>query len=306
MKYSLCISLLSLISVSSLVFDTLNDFPLDQNDRLDSHWLVHSNNPACENTVNRILSSGVQLVGRQIAAATDDLATILYRPAESFDPASYMNSCYLACLDLGAPYPYHVHVFPDKIYDATEYSREVNNFIRQSCQRIEVTIVSFNENPVHVFWLNEPLNEYKLVSTVDYGERHQVHQVTTIGHKFQARDSVTGDVLLDFEARHHGSIRVGGAGGTGVIPGGADFTDEIEASLADQLPAAHRVKRTFTSVGFGKARLPPDVFASMSAFYYNNREQFVREDWHAAKGYYVNWWEHDAYMLYMPWGLKVK
>jgi len=51
-------------------------------------------------------------------------------------------------------------------------------------------------------------------------------------------------------------------------------------------------------------RLPPDLWASISGYYYNNRNNKVLEEW-GGKGLYVNWWETDVYFIPMPWDLKV-
>lgn len=67
---------------------------------------------------------------------------------------------------------------------------------------------------------------------------------------------------------------------------------------------AHRVTRTFTEFGFSKSRMPTDLWASISAYYYNNRDNKVLEEWES-KGLYVNWWERDVFFIPMPWELKV-
>jgi len=56
-------------------------------------------------------------------------------------------------------------------------------------------------------------------------------------------------------------------------------------------------------LGFKKARLPEDVFASIGSFYYNNRHNDVREEWNG-KGVFVNWWETDCYFIQVPWDMK--
>lgn len=63
------------------------------------------------------------------------------------------------------------------------------------------------------------------------------------------------------------------------------------------------MKRTFTELGFDKGKLPLDLFADMSTYYYNNRHQKFREEWDG-KGLYVNWWEQDAFMIALPNQLK--
>lgn len=63
-------------------------------------------------------------------------------------------------------------------------------------------------------------------------------------------------------------------------------------------------KRTFTKLGFNKGRLPPDLFASIEAYYYNNRDHLAIEEWHKKGGVHVNWYEVPAFMIQMPWELK--
>ena len=68
---------------------------------------------------------------------------------------------------------------------------------------------------------------------------------------------------------------------------------------------ANRVKRTFTEFGFSKGKLPVDLWASISSYYYNNRDHKVLEEWDT-RGLYVNWWETDVFFIPMPWELKVR
>jgi hypothetical protein len=50
-------------------------------------------------------------------------------------------------------------------------------------------------------------------------------------------------------------------------------------------------------------RLPDDVFASMSSFYYNNRFHKSNEEW-GGRGVFVNWWETDCSFIQIPWQIK--
>ncbi len=68
---------------------------------------------------------------------------------------------------------------------------------------------------------------------------------------------------------------------------------------------ANRVQRTFTEFGFSKGKLPVDLWASISSYYYNNRDHKVLEEWDT-RGLYVNWWETDVFFIPMPWELKVR
>lgn len=57
--------------------------------------------------------------------------------------------------------------------------------------------------------------------------------------------------------------------------------------------------------GFDKIEIPRKVWSSIQTYYYNNRHNFAREEWDN-KGYYVNWWESDPFIVPPPFGLKAK
>lgn len=68
---------------------------------------------------------------------------------------------------------------------------------------------------------------------------------------------------------------------------------EIIETLENEWTRHNVVKRTFSPLGFQKGRLPNDVFASMGAFYYNNRHHKVFEEW-GDRGVFVNWYESSC------------
>jgi hypothetical protein len=113
---------------------------------------------------------------------------------------------------------------------------------------------------------------------------------------------VTKKVLGKYVAEYNSFFVVGDAGiHTKHMPNEEailqnTFYNEYEGSL--------QVKRTFTSLGFNKGRLPPDLFASIEAYYYNNKNHLALEEWHKKGGLHVNWYEVPAYMIQMPWDLK--
>ena len=84
-----------------------------------------------------------------------------------------------------------------------------------------------------------------------------------------------------------------------------DAQQKIQDTLYNEWFRSRRVTRTFTELGFNRGKLPLDLFASMSTYYYNNRVNKMREEWDS-KGVFVNWWERDVYMIGMPWVLKVR
>eukprot|EP01034_Spumella_vulgaris_P023684 gene23684-29929_t len=82
-----------------------------------------------------------------------------------------------------------------------------------------------------------------------------------------------------------------------------DVTQQVKNTFRMEWERAHRVKRTFTEFGFNHGRLPPDLWASISAYHYNNRNHKVLEEW-APGGIFVNYWEADVFFIPMPWEIK--
>lgn len=82
-----------------------------------------------------------------------------------------------------------------------------------------------------------------------------------------------------------------------------DKADEIKEELQSVYFETTAVKRTFSDIGFKKGKLPLDVFASISAYYYNNINHFTNEE-QVSRSVFVNYWQAPCYFLGMPWGLK--
>ena len=80
--------------------------------------------------------------------------------------------------------------------------------------------------------------------------------------------------------------------------------DSAEEHFISEWNTSRSIKRTFTALGFEKGELPPDLYGSMSTYYYNNRHSKRREEWESLGGIFINWWERDVYVIEMPWSLK--
>ena len=82
-----------------------------------------------------------------------------------------------------------------------------------------------------------------------------------------------------------------------------DFEEDMAKVFQREWETHKVVKRTFSPLGFQKGRLPPNLFASMGAFYYNNANHVVREQW-ADGEFQINWYEADCLFVQLPWALK--
>ena len=277
-------------------FRTAKVFPLDDNSRLKSHWLVHTNNLACQEYTRRLWGNGNEL--REIASVDSPIADSIFGEANK-EP----DACMLACLNRGASVATLFNVIPEMIFDTKSSSADSREWLTDWCQRVEVMFVSYlPETELVLLWVS-PNGERIETGRLRYGEKNLVSQQSTLGHRFEVVNDATGELVGEYVAEFNGVFVIGGRGGTRITA--MNVTDGIQSTLSHELDRAHSVKRTFTEFGFSRGRLPADLWSSMDAFYYNNRNNYAREEWENNKGFYVNWWERDAFIIHMPWDLKV-
>eukprot|EP01031_Cornospumella_fuschlensis_P017155 gene17155-20976_t len=123
---------------------------------------------------------------------------------------------------------------------------------------------------------------------------------TYLGHTFvltnPATEEVVGEVTIEFHTLYSIGEQVSARRQR-------DVRHLVHDTFEHEWQRAHRVTRTFTPFGFSRGKLPHDLFGSMSAYYYNNRDQATMEEWES-KGVFVNWWETDVFFVPMPMGLK--
>ncbi len=131
-----------------------------------------------------------------------------------------------------------------------------------------------------------------------------------MGHHFQLYDTEPNEDALANEMVYE--VIVPNQGVVGInnfhvphIPQ-EGLEDKVRQTLRHEWTRHLQVKRTFTPLGFNKGRLPDDMYASLGAYYYNNRNppNKVREEWTTFKGVFVNYWETDCNFIQIPWRLK--
>ncbi len=136
------------------------------------------------------------------------------------------------------------------------------------------------------------------------GERNTLWVESYLGHQFEVERVDTKEVVASVTVQFNGAISIGEYPSHATDPD-RDVSDIVRGTFESEWIRAHRIKRTFTEFGFSKGTLPLDLFASMSAFYHNNRERATIEEWDN-KGVFVNWWEKDVMFITMPFKLKVR
>jgi hypothetical protein len=58
-----------------------------------------------------------------------------------------------------------------------------------------------------------------------------------------------------------------------------NVTEQVADTFKNEYGRSLQVKRTFTELGFSIGKLPRDLWGSISAYYYNNQMNKIREEW---------------------------
>eukprot|EP00596_Hydrurales_sp_CCMP1899_P007088 CAMPEP_0119042686 /NCGR_PEP_ID=MMETSP1177-20130426/16081_1 /TAXON_ID=2985 /ORGANISM="Ochromonas sp, Strain CCMP1899" /LENGTH=386 /DNA_ID=CAMNT_0007009649 /DNA_START=484 /DNA_END=1644 /DNA_ORIENTATION=+ len=168
-------------------------------------------------------------------------------------------------------------------------------------QDVEVGWISHYPEELTLYWIHPETNERVNNGRVINGEKNTLWLRSRLGHKFEILDD--NNVVIEEYTMEHDSFNVVGASFMGSRTQEKDVTHAVEHTFNQEWQRSHKVTRTFTDLGFTLGKLPKDLWASMQAYYYNNRANKVIEEWEG-RGIFVNWWEADVYMIGMPWKLK--
>lgn len=269
----------------ALSISDISELPLDSNGHLEDHWLLAS--PGCGDLFKTVKHTE-HLIMRKSATMTDELAAVFL---EKYSP------CIAVTVEKGTPQYNLVHVLPENIFSG------ISNFDEwlRDRRKAEVGFMHFYSNPMVVYWVNGKGENVKLAQ-IDQGERHTFWTQSYLGHQFDCVDSVTGESKGTYLIEQNSFFVLGDPGPqTRPMP---SEERQISSTFVSEYQHSLDCKRTFTKLGFNKGRLPADLFASIEAYYYNNRDHLAIEEWHKKGGVHVNWYEVPAFMIQMPWNLK--
>jgi hypothetical protein len=289
-SFAVCLAFLALgleAGAVDVVRSIKNDLTFDENGKLSKNYLIY---PAGCDAVRIGNTYGYE------SCPVDGEAL-----HEVF-PDAKVGDCRAACLERGTDRSVAYATMPEKHWDG---EGKFWSWFEPACHAVEVCLLNYHSRttPVKLYWVSTT-GEKTFHLDIEYGERGTRCFTSYLGHTFQAEDGDTGELLESFQIEHVTSKAIG------VSPPSDDprrhnFDSEIKSTLNHEWTRHNRVKRTFSSLGFKKGRLPDDLFASMGSFYYNNRHHKVREEW-KGKGVFVNWWETDCSFIQIPWQLKGK
>lgn len=268
--------------------------PINADGRLTSHHLLYTH--CSEEQISEIREIGAAL--HELVPMDEELALL----STGKEP----SVCTLVRLVKGMQVEHLRYPLPEKIfrYDSTQSPESLREWVASHCFEAEVGLVNQGSKDLQLLWLDTD-GQHKDLGVLGPGEVNTRWMTSYLGHRFEVVDPDSQQVLAAITVESDGFYVVGDKPAPVVVD--KEFLDQleerVEMTVMDEWNKSRRVKRTFTGLGFSKGRLPYDLYASMSAYYYNNRDRMMREEW-GNKGLFVNWWEVDARMIGMPWGLK--
>jgi hypothetical protein len=287
----------------------------DVNRRLSRNSILYQDSAFCQKKIEKAWNSGNPYAdARNLIPISDSmLQSFVDSEATTVDA-----KCLAVCVDTGLaedlisyPLPFYVYSESTPLRDAQlDKAGELKTWLHK-CKSAEVGFISFYPQDLSLFWLNAEGARHP-VGTLQTGERYTIWQSSFLGHTFDVVDKKTNELLHSHTVMHHTHVVVGhdhhAKDYNRSVQNTFDFdgvSRKVKQAMSSEWDKSNGVTRTFTPLGFSKGKLPKDVWGSISAYHYNNKDNVFAEEWTKGnKGYFVNWWEVKPYMIGIPWNLK--
>ena len=320
----LALALTSSGAEAAPTISSLSDLPYSEDDRLEGHIFAY---PAgeCASLVESDTSIHDGQWGHKFVALEGEAYGAVFGHLEGVDAsappadAKSFHDCFAACLEKGTHRDVVARPLPHRYWQKGEVDDEgtINKvesadafLTSDSCGKVEYGFVNYHENPVKMYWINERTGEPIYNQELGHGEHETSFITTFIGHKFQLYDTepnedpLQNEMLAEIAIPNHGVLGIKNHKQPHVPKDDVEF--QVQRTLRSEWRRHLNVKRTFSPLGFQKGRLPDDMFASLGAYRYNNRNppHKVHEEWGSHKGVFVNYWETDVNFIQIPWNLK--
>ena len=143
-------------------------------------------------------------------------------------------------------------------------------------EEVEAGWTSYYSGALSLFWINPENNDRIHNGKLEYGEQKTHWMKSSLGHTFEVLDEEANVVLGRFTLRHDSYFVIGHTKAQNFE---RDVAVQVEETFVGEWERSRKVTRTFTELGFSKGKLPQDLWGSMSAYYYNNRNSKIKEEW---------------------------
>lgn len=270
--------------VYGAIVDGLADLRFNVDNRLEHNYLLF--NQACD--VAPVWQAAGHME-RELAMFSDSFADKLFAKRSE-------GECRAVCLERGTHRDQTA--FPLLKYKYDGPLSEVGSWLSRDCQTVEVGFMQYHsKKEISFSWVDGAFK--RRIGNIGWGEKHVRWHTSQIGHKFQMEDE--GRLLSECTVLSNQVCIVGEAPAHHIIHD--DYTMQVQHTLSNEWNRSRAIQRTYTRLGFNKGRLPADLWGSISAYYYNNKNNRIREEW-SPYAFHVNWWQVDVEFIPMPWQLK--
>jgi len=327
MKPALLVPLLSLLSQNGVRSEThirhLAKLPFNEDNRLSTHIFAYPAGKCASLIKSDNIVEGQW--GHEFVALHGEAYTAVFGHLQGVDASvpptdvQSFHDCLAVCLEKGTqqsvvarplPHRYWKHGLVEDEGKVHEVNTMDEFLSSDACGKVEYGFVNYHKNTVKIYWINARTGEAVPNQELGYGERETSFITTFVGHKFKVYDTepnedpLENEMMLEITVQNHGVVGIKNHVQPVVPPEGVP--NEVRSTSLSEWDRHLRIKRTFSALAFDKGRLPDDMFASLGAYYYNNRNppHKVLEEWGRHKGVFVNYWESDCNFIQIPWHLK--
>ena len=193
-----------------------------------------------------------------------------------------------------------------------EIRRRVMRWADENCKRVMRGIVSFVDVPLKVRWASNGVEEKVEAGgenqSVAY-YRHVAWWECPLGETFEVLQDgeldgkQKGEVLYRGVVLHAGVVFIGQQPEQVLVE--RDWEELIQVTRHSEELRAASILKNYTSTGSKVVQAPPHVWAPISTYYYNNRHQWMLEEWSPwADAAFVNHWESLVYVIPLPTKMK--
>jgi len=165
----LILSFVSLAKSEQMVISELNELPLDENNRLQSHWLLYSNTETCKSAMKSYWQDDETSL-RNVAALEGNANSIMFS-----NSVLNKSSCTFICLERGTLDDHISYALPIKTYfhESNMNVKGLHKFFLKSCQAVELGFILYEVPVAEIYWVDSS-GELKYLMDINSGEQSTV------------------------------------------------------------------------------------------------------------------------------------
>ena len=183
----------------------------------------------------------------------------------------YGESVMTVCLKKGTPVDYIQDYM--RVTGAEFKSVQMRRWFTDECAKVEFGLVSFEDEMLEVFWLNQNTNEEVSIGDLIPGEQNTMWRVGYVGHLFVVKGKGESSKFQPKSFMLEGDqiLRIGEQE-TIVGKRKDPYQSEYDRYHQNEIARAARIKKIFTNTGYKRLSVPRELWGSIRTFWNNNRD----------------------------------